>query len=113
LNINQSGATQGNIASITCCSPTTAWRIMAVTYFVEVPANRQPPRLMRQVNGQQPVPVADNIIDLQFTYDLCDSVTTGPTCANVKDPIGAGFTPSQIHKVNKIGRASCRERVTM
>jgi prepilin-type N-terminal cleavage/methylation domain-containing protein len=100
LNINQPGATEGNIASITCCSPTTAWRILAVTYFVEVPAAGQPPRLIRQVNGQQPVPVADNIIDLQFTYDMCDSVTTGPACANVKDPIAAGFTPSQIHKVN-------------
>ncbi|MBV9573241.1 MAG: prepilin-type N-terminal cleavage/methylation domain-containing protein [Acidobacteriales bacterium] len=106
LNINQSGAAAGNISAITSGSVggTVAYRIYAVTYFLEVPAVAgQLPRLMRQVNGQTAQPVADNIIALQFSYDMCDSANMPanvPACANIKDPIAAGFTPGQVHKVN-------------
>jgi hypothetical protein len=31
------------------------------------------PVLMRQVNGRIPVPVAENVVNLQFTYDTYDS----------------------------------------
>ena len=41
----------------------------------------QTPRLMRQVNGLDAVPVADNIINLQFTYDVINSVN-GTVVAN-------------------------------
>lgn len=99
LNINQSGAAKGNIKYIASGGTTVANRIWAITYFIEVPTNGQPPRLMRQVNGQTPQPVADNIIGLNFTYDMCDG-TNGPTCANVSDPIGNGYSPNQIRKVN-------------
>jgi hypothetical protein len=54
---------------------------------------------MRQVNGQAPSPVADNIINLTVTYDLCDG-TNGPACSGVSNPLGAPFSPTQIHKVN-------------
>jgi len=54
---------------------------------------------MRQVNGLNAVPVADNIINLQFTYDVIDSVT-GKVVANQQDPIGAAESPSLIQKVN-------------
>ncbi len=76
-------------------------RIWAVTYFLEVPAasTGQPPRLMRQVNGQTPQPVADNIINLKITYDMCDG-TNGPNCSNVPNALTAPFSPTQIHKVN-------------
>ncbi len=104
LKMNQSGAANGNIKSImggVGVGATVATRIWAVTYFIEIPAaaTAQPPRLMRQVNGQKPVPVADNIIDLAVTYDVCDG-TNGPGCAGVKDLLGAGFSPNQVHKVN-------------
>jgi hypothetical protein len=59
----------------------------------------QTPRLMRQVNGLTAVPVADNIINLQFTYDVINSIT-GTVVANVANPIGAGDSPSLIQKVN-------------
>jgi prepilin-type N-terminal cleavage/methylation domain-containing protein len=77
-------------------------RLNAVTYFLEVPAaggTVQTPRLMRQVNAQQAIPVADNIINLQFTYDVINSVN-GTVNANVQDPIGAGDSPALIQKVN-------------
>jgi prepilin-type N-terminal cleavage/methylation domain-containing protein len=99
LNVNQSGAAKGNIKYIAAGANTVANRIWAVTYFLEVPPNGQPPRLMRQVSGQTPVPVADNIIGLSFTYDVCDG-TNGPNCSAISDPIGKGYSPNQINKVN-------------
>jgi hypothetical protein len=100
LQMNQTGAANGNILSIIGGGATTGTRIWAVTYFVEVPAVAgQTPRLMRQVNGQPPSPVADNIIGMTITYDLCDG-TNGPGCSGVANPLLAPFSPSQIHKVN-------------
>jgi type II secretory pathway pseudopilin PulG len=104
LKINQTAAASGNITSLAAGGPIQANRIFVVTYFIEVPTTAgSTPRLMRQVNGQTAVPVADNIIGLTFTYDMCDSVTNTTTCANISDPIGntpTSFSPNQIHKVN-------------
>jgi prepilin-type N-terminal cleavage/methylation domain-containing protein len=99
LKINQSGAPQGNIAYLDNISTLTATRIYAVTYFIQESNNGQPPRLMRQVNGQSAVPVADNIIGLKFTYDVCDGTNNG-VCAAVPDPIGQAYSPNNIYKVN-------------
>jgi prepilin-type N-terminal cleavage/methylation domain-containing protein len=113
LNFNQSGgannlsavsAAVANAAAQVPPQPTqvNVCRLYAVTYFLEVPAaggTVQTPRLMRQVNAQQPIPVADNIINLQFTYDVINSVT-GTVNANVQDPIGSGDSPALIQKVN-------------
>jgi prepilin-type N-terminal cleavage/methylation domain-containing protein len=100
LKINQSTAANNNIKALTK-STATAWRLWVVTYFVEVPADGLP-RLMRQVNGQTPVPVADDIIGLQFTYDMCDPSVTASPCANLGNPLGTApaFSPNQIRKVN-------------
>jgi prepilin-type N-terminal cleavage/methylation domain-containing protein len=82
---------------------TSVCRLEVVTYFLQVPVAGgglvQTPRLMRQVNGLTAVPVADNIINLQFTYDVINTVT-GTVNANVQNPIGAGDSPSLIQKVN-------------
>jgi hypothetical protein len=101
LQINQTGAAKGNIKFIMGGGATTANRIWAITYFIEVPAaaSGQPPRLMRQVNGQRPVPVADNVINLKVTYDVCDG-TNGPGCSGITNPLAVPFNPNQIHKVN-------------
>jgi prepilin-type N-terminal cleavage/methylation domain-containing protein len=101
LNINQSGAAKGNIKYIIPGGNPVANRIWVITYFVEVPAaaTGQVPRLMRQVNGQTPTPVADNIINLAVTYDACDgAIVVG--CAAIPNPLLAPYSPSQIHKVN-------------
>jgi prepilin-type N-terminal cleavage/methylation domain-containing protein len=101
LNINQSGAANGNIKYLIGGGATIGTRIWAVTYFIEVPAaaTSQVPRLMRQVNGQAPVPVADNVINLAITYDMCDG-TNGPNCSGVANALAAPFSPNQVHKVN-------------
>jgi hypothetical protein len=54
---------------------------------------------MRQVNGLDAVPVADGIINLQFTYDVIDAVN-GTVVANQQNPIAAGESPGLIQKVN-------------
>jgi prepilin-type N-terminal cleavage/methylation domain-containing protein len=100
LNMNQSGAQVGNIAYIATGTNTVAYRLLSVSYFLEVPTNGQLPRLMRQVSGHTAVPVADNIIDLQFSYDLYNE-QSGANSVNQKDPLAvAGLTPNEIRKVN-------------
>jgi prepilin-type N-terminal cleavage/methylation domain-containing protein len=105
LNFNQAGGTiTNNMASIagSAVANMSVCRLYAVTYFLQVPpagGTTQTPRLMRQVNGQNAIPVADNIINLQITYDVIDSIL-GTISANQRDPIGAGLSPSLIRKVN-------------
>jgi prepilin-type N-terminal cleavage/methylation domain-containing protein len=106
LNMNQTGGAN-NLAAVAGAaaaagSQTSVCRLQAVSYFLQVPAaggTVQAPRLMRQVNGLTAVPVADGIINLQFTYDIIDT-TTGAVVANQQNPIGAGESPNLIQKVN-------------
>ncbi len=106
LNLNQTAGTN-NLTAVAAAaaapgSQMTVCRLYAVTYFLQVPpaaGTVQTPRLMRQVNGLTAVPVADNIMNLQITYDVIDS-NLGTITANQVDPIGAGQSPSLIQKVN-------------
>lgn len=104
LNFNQTGANSiANVAGAYVAGTTmSVCRLNAVTYFLQVPlagGTVQTPRLMRQVNGLNAVPVADNIINLQFTFDVINSVA-GTMSANQQDPVGAGLSPALIQKVN-------------
>lgn len=99
LNINQNGAASNNIKAISSGANTVAYRLYAVTYYLTVPNNGQHPRLMRQVNGLTPVPVADDIINLQFSYDVYNS-TTSALDASQTNPIGVGESPNLMQKVN-------------
>ena len=56
---------------------------------------------MRQVNGLVPVPVADNIINLQFAFDTYNQLN-GALDANQADPIGNGESPNLIQKINVV-----------
>jgi prepilin-type N-terminal cleavage/methylation domain-containing protein len=104
LNFNQTGPSSlSTVAGAFVAGTTmTVCRLNAVTYFLQVPpagGTVQTARLMRQVNGLNAVPVADNIINLQFTYDVINSVA-GTMSANQANPIGAGLSPALIQKVN-------------
>jgi type IV pilus assembly protein PilW len=101
LNINQSGAAANNIKAIAGGANTVAYRLFVVTYYLTVPAAGQTPRLMRQVNGLTPVPVADDIINLQFAYDTYNQIT-GTLDANQANPIGVGESPNNIQKINLV-----------
>ena len=106
LNFNQT-AGSNNIAAVAAAAAgvgaqTSVCRLQAVSYFLQVPpagGTVQNPRLMRQVNGLNAVPVADNIINLQITYDIID-INTGTVVANQQNPIAAGQSPNLIQKVN-------------
>ena len=106
LNMNQTSGSN-NLAGVAAAAAaagaqTSVCRLQAVSYFLQVPAaggTVQTPRLMRQVNGLDAIPVADNIINLQFTYDIIDN-TTGTIVANQQNPIAAGQSPNLIQKVN-------------
>jgi len=110
LNFNQSGgAITNNLATVAAAinvvgaQPPSVCRLEVVSYFLQVPVAGgglvQTPRLMRQVNGLNAVPVADNIINLQVTYDVINSAT-GAVDANQQNPIAAGDSPALIQKVN-------------
>lgn len=110
LNVNQPSAANGNIASILdppngpAIPPTSAYRINTVTYFIQMVAGPDGQlntaddvaRLMRQVNANPPAPVAENIENLQFTYDIFDDNLGVPTAALPN----AGGLPNQIRKIN-------------
>ena len=99
LNLNQNGAQFNNIKSISAGANTVAYRLYAVTYYLTVPAAPQKPRLMRQVNGLNPVPMADDIINLQFSYDVYNSTTSALDPSQV-NPLGVGESPNLIQKIN-------------
>ncbi|MGA8443138.1 MAG: prepilin-type N-terminal cleavage/methylation domain-containing protein [Candidatus Sulfotelmatobacter sp.] len=107
LNFNQAVGDANSLAytiqnSMGGGTTVTACRLEAVSYFLEVPAvggTVQTPRLMRQVNALPAVAVADNIINLQFSYDVISS-TTGLMNANLANVIAAGDSPALIQKVN-------------
>ncbi|MGB2602423.1 MAG: prepilin-type N-terminal cleavage/methylation domain-containing protein [Candidatus Sulfotelmatobacter sp.] len=105
LNFNQAGPNSLSNAVTTAAAAGNTikvYRLFAVSYFLEVPpvgGTVQTPRLMRQVNGLPAVPVADNIINLQFSYDVINSVTS-KIDANQANPILAGDNLALVQKVN-------------
>jgi Tfp pilus assembly protein PilW len=101
LNINQSAAQYNNIKAIKAGANTVAYRLFAVTYYLTVPGAGQTPRLMRQVNGLTPVPVADDIINLQVAYDTYNSLTSALD-ANQANPLGVAESPNNIQKINLV-----------
>jgi prepilin-type N-terminal cleavage/methylation domain-containing protein len=102
LRFNQSNAAvQHNIRAIAAGGTATAYRLFVVSYYLSVPVNGQLPRLMRQVNGLAPVPVADNIINMQFAYDSYNTTGAAPVLdANQVNPIGVGDSLNLMQKVN-------------
>jgi prepilin-type N-terminal cleavage/methylation domain-containing protein len=78
--------------------PTTATRIWMITYYIDSNTNPQRPVLMRQVNFNPAVAVAEVIENLNVTYDIVDSQATNPAVNAPK--IIAPDTPAQIRKVN-------------
>jgi len=101
LGLNQGDAGFGNILSITSppdppdFPPTFAKRIHIVSYYIDA-SDPNSIRLMRQVSAHPPVPVAENVVDLQMTYDIFDDITE----AGAADLPDAGSSLNQIRKIN-------------
>jgi prepilin-type N-terminal cleavage/methylation domain-containing protein len=108
LNLNQSGqandltklapAGGGPLAGV----PIT--RIFVITYYLKNwvdAAGHTTTILYRQVNGQPATPLADNVANMQFTYD---TYNTDGTLLNATGDGGeaAGTSPNLIRKINII-----------
>jgi prepilin-type N-terminal cleavage/methylation domain-containing protein len=114
LNLNQPAAASGDLAQLVCaplpatpCPVTaTATRIFAITYYLwmmpdPLGVGTGTPTLMRQVNGQTPVPVQESVVNLQFTYDTYN--TAGGLLNNLGDGGYSGGTSfNLIRKINLI-----------
>jgi prepilin-type N-terminal cleavage/methylation domain-containing protein len=109
LGYNQNTATSGNLNRTVIqnnaanvgvfLANTTATRIWVITYYID--NTRSSPTLMRLANGRPPVPVAENMSDLRFTYNTYDD--TGVLLNNTGDGgLGAAppIMPSAIRTIN-------------
>jgi prepilin-type N-terminal cleavage/methylation domain-containing protein len=115
LLINQSAAPSGNIKAIAGGLNTTATRIWVITYYLDVPPGPDgvrytdddlPPRLMRQVSGRTPTPVADGVASLLFSYDIYDDSSATATAGLNDGGLALGKSPNQIRKVNIVSLAT-------
>jgi len=111
LNLNQknqpndltqvSGFVNGAGASV---AGSAANRLLVITYYLQtVPdvsgLTAGTTILYRQVSGHTAAPVADNIVNLQFTYDTYDS--SGNLLSQLGDPTsGNTVAPNVIRKIN-------------
>ena len=99
LGLNQRAAAQGTILNLQAGGvfpPTTATRILMISYYIDSVTDPALPRLMRKVNGGVAQAIALGVENLQLTYDLVDGVTN-PTN---QETVPAANSPNQIRKVN-------------
>ena len=107
LQLNQTAALSNTLVQLDTASGggvplanTVASRIYMITYYLDLsPYDGVTPRLMRQVNGHPPIPVAENVAFLQFTYDTYN--TSGALLQEAGDAgASVGVSPSLIRKIN-------------
>ncbi|HTC78086.1 MAG TPA: prepilin-type N-terminal cleavage/methylation domain-containing protein [Terriglobales bacterium] len=116
LQMNGGIAGLANPASNPATYPaTTVNRLLMISYYIQpldaqgnpLPFNAPGAadfRLMRQVNALPPVPVAEHVVSLKFSYDLSDPNTAVET-SNVFDakiPNPGGGAPPTIPAYNEI-----------
>jgi prepilin-type N-terminal cleavage/methylation domain-containing protein len=106
LLFNQNAATSNDLKQIATASGiggtaagVSATRIWAITYYLDNTSGT--PTLMRLVNARKPVPVAENVADLRFTYDTYDN---NGVLLNATGDGGMGLapaiSPNQIRTIN-------------
>lgn len=97
LRMNQPAAAAGCIGKIVGGTG-SGNRINVITYYIDKTIT--PPRLMRQISGHTPIPVAENVSFLEFTYDLYDFNTGAILTEQADGGKSQGMTPNQITKIN-------------
>ena len=90
LGINQPNAPQGTILNLQSgpgvYPPTTATRILMISYYIDNVTDPTLPRLIRQINAGQPLAIALGAENLQLSYDLIDGINNPANQKNV--PVG-------------------------
>ena len=102
--VNQPGAVTGSLSQFVATGkppsspiPVSAVRLLEITYYLDIsPSDGVTPRLMRLQNGKLPAPVAENVVNLQFTYNVNNNGTISANQATLP----AGTTPAMIVQVN-------------
>lgn len=103
LQMNQFGAAN-DLSQYFGATGVVANRIFAITYYLSVQpdptgAGSGTPVLMRQVNGHTAVPVTENVINTQYSYDTYNS--SGQLLSNQGDGgESAGISLNLIRKIN-------------
>lgn len=110
LLINQNAGGSGNIkwailgndptkVGVNPLPNTSGQRIWIITYYLDNTTGT--PTLMRQVNARRPIPVAENVADLRFTYDTYDD---NGNLLNATGDGGMGnvppISPGKIRRIN-------------
>jgi Tfp pilus assembly protein PilW len=97
-HVNQPTVTTGSLDQLPVGASTlSAVRLLLITYYLDIsPVDGVTPRLMRIQSGKSPVPVAENVSCLKFSYDVDND---GVIDAN-QPSLPAGVTPNMITKVN-------------
>jgi prepilin-type N-terminal cleavage/methylation domain-containing protein len=107
LNMNQASTSTKSLASIATGSTGFGTRLLVITYYID--NSITPPRLMRQVSGHTPMPVAENVAYMKFSYDLFNTTTNSPAVNQCNpgastscnpSPGSTGLLPNQITKIN-------------
>src|ERR1700690_3865436 len=120
LKLNQTGAGTGlnganlnaaGTSSAAPCGSQGPCRLMIVTYYIDN-TNTASPRLMRQISGHTPMPVAENIAWMKFSYHLFNDSTLAyctnqpnPGSGDANDTCSNGLIPNQITKINILNMA--------
>ena len=73
-------------------------RILVITYYLDNTVS--PARLMRQVSGHSPMPVAENVVYMKFSYDLYDGANKIPWPNRADGGASLALLPTQITKIN-------------
>jgi len=116
LQMNQGASIPKSLASEYVTGPPLTkgfgTRIFVITYYVDKTST--PYRLMRQVSGHAPIPVAENLSYFKLTYDLFNSSSDTPavSCRNPGANTdvcvagsSSGLLPNQITKINIMNMA--------
>src|SRR5208282_3193909 len=107
LNMNQTaaGATAGLNGGALNATGATPVRLLAITYYIDNTVS--PARLMRQISGHTPMPVADGLAYMKFSYDLYNDTTNTPAVnqpnpgsGDANDTASNSLNPTDITKIN-------------
>lgn len=108
LKMNQGSTVPYSLANQTVGTAGYANRLLVITYYIDNTVT--PPRLMRQISGHTPMPVAENAVYLKFTYNLFNT-TTDTAAVGCQNPgatsdgctpagSSSGLLPNQITQIN-------------
>lgn len=98
LHMNQTPAGGGLNSVGVGATGTNPTRILVITYYIDKTVT--PPRLMRQESGHSPIPVAENVVYMKFSYDLYNDATNLPAPNQADGGASLGLLPDQITKIN-------------